>query len=68
MAKFAYNNTKNANTDHLFFELNCGYHPQTSYKEDIDPQSWSKWADELANKLMKLITACKTNLQYAQEL
>ena len=26
IAKFAYNNAKNANTGHTLFELNCGYH------------------------------------------
>ena len=39
MAEFAYNNMKNVSTDHISFELNCGYHPPTSYKEDIDPRS-----------------------------
>ena len=39
MAEFAYNNTKNASTGHMFFELNCGYHPQMSYEEDVDPRS-----------------------------
>ncbi len=36
MTKFAYNNTKNANTSHMPFELNHGFHLQASYKEDID--------------------------------
>ncbi len=39
MAKFAYNNAKNASTGHTPFELNRGYHPQASYKEDINPRS-----------------------------
>ena len=34
IAEFAYNNAKNASTSHTSFELNCGYHPQMSYKED----------------------------------
>ena len=39
MAEFAYNNTKNASTDHTPFELNYGYYPQMSYKEDVNPRS-----------------------------
>ncbi len=36
MAEFAYNNTKNASTGHTPFELNCDFHPQTSYKENVN--------------------------------
>ncbi len=39
MAKFAYNNAKNASTGHIPFELNCNFHPQASYKEDVDLRS-----------------------------
>ena len=39
MAKFAYNNTKNASTGHKFFELNCSYHPCVFFKEDTNPRS-----------------------------
>ncbi len=39
MAKFAYNNAKNARTGHILFKLNCGFHPQAFYKEDVDPRS-----------------------------
>ncbi len=68
MAEFAYNNAKNASIGHTHFELNYGYHPQASYKEDINPRSQSKSADELATELQKLIAVCRENLQYAQEL
>ncbi len=37
MAKFAYNNLKNASTGHTPFELNCGFYLQVSYEEDVDP-------------------------------
>ena len=47
MAEFAYNNTKNASIGYTPFELNCGYHPQMSYKEDVDPRSQSKSVDKL---------------------
>ena len=39
MAEFAYNNAKNASIGHMLFELNCGYHPQMWYEEDIVPRS-----------------------------
>ena len=68
MAEFALNNAKNASTGHTLFELNCGFHPRASYKEDVDPQSKSKAADELATELRELTTVCRENLQHAQEL
>ncbi len=68
MAKFAYNNAKNASTGHTPFKLNCGYHPRASYKKDVNPRSQSKLADKLATELRKLMTVCRENLQYAQEL
>lgn len=37
MVKFAYNNTKNASTGHILFELNRDYHPCISYKKEVDP-------------------------------
>ena len=39
MSEFAYNNAKNASIGITPFELNCEYHPQVSYKEDLDPRS-----------------------------
>ncbi len=68
MAEFTYNNTKNASTVHMPFELNCGFHPSVSYKEDVNPRSQSKSADELASELKELMAICRENLQYAQEL
>ncbi len=68
MAEFAYNNTKNASTGHMPFELNCGYHPQASYKEDVDPRSQSKSANELATELRELMIVCRKNFQHAKEL
>ncbi len=68
MAEFAYNNAKNASTHHTPFELNCGYHPQSSYKGDVDPHSQSKSADELVTELRELMVVCRENLQHIQEL
>ncbi len=68
MAEFAYNNAKNASTGHTPFELNYGFHPQASYKKDIDPRSSSKSADELAIELRELMIVYRENFQFAQEL
>ena len=68
MAEFAYNNAKNTSTGHTPFELNCGYHPQMSYKEDVDPRSQSKSADELSAELRKLMIVCQENLHHAHKL
>ena len=68
MAEFTYNNAKNASTNYMPFEFNYGYHPQISYEEDVNPYSQSKLAEELANKLRKLMSIYKKNLQHAQKL
>ena len=46
MAKFAYNNAKNASTGHMPFELNCGHHPWVFFKENINHRSKSKSANK----------------------
>ena len=68
MAEFAYNNVKHASTGYTSFELNYGYHLCVSYKEDVDPCSRSKAADELTKELRNLMAIYRENLQYAQEL
>ncbi len=68
MAEFAYNNTKNANTGHIPFELNCGYHPRVFFEEDVDSRSRSRSINELAKELKKLIEVCYQNFFHAQEL
>ncbi len=68
MAEFAYNNAKNTSTGYTPFELNCGFHPRVSYKENVNPHSKSKAADEIAAELRKLMSVCRKNLQYAKEL
>ena len=55
MAKFAYNNAKNASMGHMSFELNCSYYPQTFFKENVNPRSLSQSANELVIELRKLI-------------
>lgn len=73
MAKFTYNNIKNARIGHMPFELNCSYYPQASYNKnvnfyfqvsynkDINPCSKSKLTNKVLNKLKKLITIYKEN-------
>ena len=68
MAEFAYNNAKNVSFGHTFFELNCGYYPCVSYKEDLDPRSKLKTAEELSSKLQNLMAIYQQNLYHAQEL
>ena len=68
MADFVYNNSKNANTGHTPFELNCGYHSRMLYKKDVDPHSQFKSADKLSVELRDLMIVCYKNLYHAQEL
>ena len=39
-----------------------------SYKEDVNPRSQSKSADELSAELRELMIVCRENLYHAQEL
>ena len=66
MAEFAYNNAKNASTGHTPFEVNYGYHPRVSFKENINLCSQLKIADKLLGKLQELMTVCQKNLHHAQ--
>ena len=68
MAEFAYKNAKNVSTGHIPFELDYGYYPRMSYKDDVDPRSKSKSADELSTELRELMIVCQKNLYHAQEL
>ena len=68
MAEFAYNNAKNTSTGYTPFELNCGYHPRVSFKEDTNPHFQSKTAKELSSELRELMIVCQKNLHHAQEL
>ena len=68
MAEFAYNNAKNASTGHITFELNYGYHPRVSYKEDFDPHSKSRTAEELFFEFQELMAVCQQNFYHVQKL
>ena len=68
MTKFAYNYSKNANTSHMPFMLNCGYYLCVLYKENINLRSKLKSVDKLSAKLKELMIICQKNLHHAQEL
>ena len=48
MAKFAYNNAKNASTGHTLFELNYKFHLQVLFKENVNPDLRVCFANKLA--------------------
>ena len=68
MAKFAYNNGKNASIGHTPFELNCGYYLCVSFEKDTNSRLQLKIANKLLTKLQKLMTVFQENLYYAQKL
>ena len=68
MAKFAYNNAKNASTGYTLFKLNCGYYFCMSYKDDVDPCSKSKLAYKLLAELRELMIIYQENFYHAQKL
>lgn len=50
-----YNNAKNTNTDRTLYKLNCNFHLQVLFKEDVNPCSKFSLAKKLANKLREWI-------------
>ena len=52
----------------MSFELDCGYHPRMLYKNNVNPCSRSKSADNLSAKLRELMIVCRKNLYHAQKL
>lgn len=68
MAEFAYNNAKNASTNHMPYKFNYGYHLRIFYKKDFNLCSKSKVGNELAGKLKNLMTLYWENFYNTQEL
>ena len=68
MAKFAYNDAKNASTSQTSFKLNCGYYQRNSFEKDTNPRFQSKTADKLSVELQELIIVYWENLYYAQDV
>ena len=67
IAKFVYNNTKNASIGHIPFELNCGYYLRMLYKDDLNSRSKSKSINKLSVELKELMIICWVNLYRPQE-
>ena len=65
IAKFGYNNAKNASTGHTPFELNCSFYLRVSFKYNVDFCYRSCSTNKLAKKLKELIDICQQNLLYA---
>ena len=65
MTKFAYNNSKIASTNHMLFELNCGYQPRIFFEEDTNYCPQPKTADKLLAELQKLMIVYQKNLHQA---
>ncbi len=65
MAKFAYNNTKNASTGYTPFELNCEFYLKVLFEKDIDPYFRSHSANKVVDELKELIELCYQNLFHA---
>lgn len=68
MAEFIYNNTKNASTGHISFELNCNYYFYVFFDNEINLYLKSCSTDKLVKELRKLILISQQNLFYAQKL
>ena len=68
MAEFTYNNAKHDSIGYTLFELHYKYHLHVSYKENVEPHSKSKTANELTKELRNLMAASRKNLQHAQKL
>lgn len=62
MAKFIYNNTKNANIGYTQFKLNCEYYPRISFEDKTNRHMRFCFVNILAQKLKKLIKNCYQNL------
>ena len=58
MAKFVYNNAKNASTSYILLKLNCDYQPRVLFEEDINYRLKSRSADKLVRELKELIEVC----------
>ncbi len=68
MGKFVFSNTKNANIDHILFELNYGYNLKALFEDKTDLCLRFCSTNKLAKKLKELIEICCQNLLHVQEL
>ena len=68
MGEFIYNKSKNASMGHIFLKLNCGYHPQVSFKDKCNADYGSSSVKRLVIELKELMNVCCQNLLHAQDL
>lgn len=68
IAKFTYNNTKNANISYTYFKLNFSYYLPIFFKENFNFRFQSKLANKLLIKLKKLRIIFQKNFYYIQKL
>lgn len=62
MADFTYNNAKNIVNIYALCKLNCKFHPQFLFEENINLYSRFYSANKLAKKQKKLMEICCQNL------
>lgn len=67
MAKFTYNNTKNASISHMLFKRNCSYYLHFFFKKDINFSFHLKKTDKLLAELSNLMIMCRKNFYHTQE-
>lgn len=65
---FVYNNSQNANTGQMLFELKCGQHCHMFFENEVYSYSKSCSTNKPAKKLQEKILICRQNLLYAPEL
>lgn len=68
MAKFVYNNCKNANNSYISFEFNYSYHLYISFKNKVYLHFRSYLANKLVNKLKNLMIIWQQNKFYIKKL
>lgn len=68
MTNFVFSNAKNANIDHILFELNCRYNLKALFEDKTDFYLRFCSTNKLAKKLKELIEICCQNLLHIYEL
>ena len=54
MTEFTYKNVKNASISHTSLKLNCSYHPQVFFKDNIDFCSKYYFANQTGKRAKKI--------------
>lgn len=68
IAESAYKNTQNTSISYISFELNYAFHFRACYKKDVYPYYKSKSGNKRVAVLYQLMSKCKENLSYTQDL